>query len=457
MKLKLFIVILLFFCITTQAQFGVENIITNEAANANTVFAADMDGDGDIDVLSASQGDDTLAWYENLDGEGTFSDEHIITNNLDSTRYINGADMDGDGDIDVLSTTIVDNLVVWFENLDGLGNFSPQNIITSNLVSPKMVLAEDIDSDGDMDVLIASRLDNKITWFENLDGLGTFGPQHIITSNASSVDSVYYADLDGDGIKDVLGNRNSNGQPFWLKHLDGLGTFGPEQQITDQTNSSNYIIAHDLDGDDYTDIIITEFTGDIIGWYKNTDGLGTFGLRQIITTEVDAPRVIYATDLDNDGDIDILSASQADDKVAWYENTDGLGNFGPQQIISLYADGPMSVYAADLDGDGYKDAMSASIIDYKIAWYKNLTYLDTENHTLEQLYVYPNPVQNILYIENPTNLILSHIQIFDLLGRVVLSEKSNTNQLNISHLKGGVFYIIIETELGVLTRKMIKK
>jgi hypothetical protein len=47
-------------------------------------------------------------------------------------------------------------------------------------------------------------------------------------------------------------------------------------------------------------------------------------------------------------------------------------NFGPQQVITNQADGTQSVYAADLDGDGDTDVLSASEIDNKIAWYENL-------------------------------------------------------------------------------------
>ena len=76
-----------------------------------------------------------------------------------------------------------------------------------------------------------------------------------------------------------------------------------------------------------------------------------FGVQQVITTATDGAESVYATDLDGDGDMDVLSASSGDDKIAWYENL-GSGNFGPQQVITTAADGATSVYAADLDGDG---------------------------------------------------------------------------------------------------------
>ena len=93
---------------------------------------------------------------------------------------------------------------------------------------------------------------------------------------------------------------------------------------------------------------------------------------QLISTSADVARSVFAADLDGDGDVDVLSASWNDDKIAWYENTDGLGDFGPERIISTSADGAYSVFAADLDGDGDVDVLSASLFDDKIAWYENI-------------------------------------------------------------------------------------
>jgi len=71
-----------------------------------------------------------------------------------------------------------------------------------------------------------------------------------------------------------------------------------------------------------------------------------FSSEQIITAcEVCSPQDIYSADLDGDGDIDVLSASSLDDKIAWYEN-DGIGNFsGQKNLITTQADGANSVYS----------------------------------------------------------------------------------------------------------------
>ncbi|KAK3256864.1 hypothetical protein CYMTET_34025, partial [Cymbomonas tetramitiformis] len=84
-------------------------------------------------------------------------------------------------------------------------------------------------------------------------------------------------------------------------------------------------------------------------------------------------------DVDGDGDLDVLSASWNDAKIAWYAN-DGSGGFGSQQVISTLADFARSVYAADMDGDGDVDVLSASDDDDKIAWYYYTTAAPTSPH-----------------------------------------------------------------------------
>ena len=203
---RITLIILVFLSVKSLAQFGPQQIITTDVGTARYVFAADINGDGYVDILSASDGDDTLAWYENLDGLGTFGPKQIITQTLDQPRYVITADLDGDGDMDVLSLSLASDLVVWYENLDGLGTFSAANLISDQVDLPQSVIAVDLDGDGDLDVLSASRNDNKVAWYENTDGQGNFGPQQIISNTILVPITVFAADLDGDGDMYILVN-----------------------------------------------------------------------------------------------------------------------------------------------------------------------------------------------------------------------------------------------------------
>ncbi|MCH7785103.1 MAG: T9SS type A sorting domain-containing protein [Bacteroidetes bacterium] len=460
MKTKLTLLLTFIIFVSTYAQNGFQDqIISTDADHARSVYAADIDGDGDMDALSASRGDDKIAWYENTDGLGNFGPEQIISSEADHANSVYAADIDGDGDMDVLSASRGDDKIAWYENTDGLGSFGPEQIISSDADHALSVYATDIDGDGDMDVLSASENDDKIAWYENTDGLGSFGAEQIITTDADHAISVYAADIDGDGDMDVLSASEDDNKIAWYENTDGLGSFGPEQIITTDADHANSVYAIDIDGDGDMDVLSASREDNKIAWYENTDGLGSFGPEQIISTEAEKARSVYATDLDGDGDMDVLSASEDDDKIAWYENTDGLGSFGPEQIISTDADHARSVYATDIDGDGNMDVLSASRGDDKIAWYKNLGILVVNQNTLLDFSVYPNPTTGILIIKSKTNIV--QIEIHNNLGQLVLSTPiaigTDQNKIDISNLSQGLYFIKIKDENGNFGSKKVVK
>ena len=80
-------------------------LITTTADGAYSVATADLDGDHDLDVISASDNDDSVRWYENLGGASPEFKTHIITSTADKARSVAAADMDGDHDVDALSAS----------------------------------------------------------------------------------------------------------------------------------------------------------------------------------------------------------------------------------------------------------------------------------------------------------------------------------------------------------------
>ncbi|QRM90715.1 T9SS type A sorting domain-containing protein [Lacinutrix sp. WUR7] len=340
--------------------------VTSSAAGAKTVYSTDVDGDGDLDVLSASL-DGNISWYENQDGQGSFSSKKIISYNTAQAWAVHAADIDGDGDMDVLSIHNGGNFG-WFENLDGMGNFGEKHPIRSTNQG-KSVYGADLDNDGDVDVLTADR--DGISWHENIDGLGNFGSEKVLLfgSNITST-SVYASDLNGDGNLDVLQATQSQNKISWYEN-DGnsYDNFGGEDIISSYATYVQSVFASDLDGDGDMDVLSANQTSNSIVWYENIDGFGNFGLGQTITNLAYNAKSVYASDIDGDGDMDVLSASSNDGEIAWYENINGLGSFGSQQIIAVNA-GAESVFAADIDQDGNMDVLFGS--SSKIAWYKNL-------------------------------------------------------------------------------------
>ncbi len=351
-----------------------ENIVIDNTYypdNPRGIYSADLDGDGDLDVISASSNDDKIAWYKNLDGLGKFDKLKVISSTANGAYSVYSADLDGDGDMDVLSASNIDDKIAWYRNLDGQGNFSAEIVISTNADSARSVYASDIDGDGDMDVISASNNDDKIAWYQNLDGAGNFSTELVVSTTANGARTVYSEDIDGDGDMDILSASHTDSKIAWYKNTDGQGTFGPEIIITDLASGAIDVIAKDIDGDGDLDVLSASYFDNKIAWYQNIDGLGTFGAQQLITTNIDDANAVYASDIDGDGDLDVLSASYNDNKIAWYENTNGMGVFGAQQVISTNATGTQKVIAFDIDGDGNVDVLSSSLTDDKVVWYKN--------------------------------------------------------------------------------------
>jgi uncharacterized repeat protein (TIGR01451 family) len=352
-----------------QNAFGPQQIISTNANGANSIYAIDLDGDGDNDVLSAFIDGNKIVWYIN-NGNGNFSSEQIISTNASYAASVYAIDIDNDGDNDVLSASQNDDKIAWYIN-DGSGDFSTEQIISTSANNAYAVYAIDIDDDGDNDVLSASSFDNKIAWYIN-DGNGNFSSEQIISTNAISATSVYAIDIDGDGDNDVLSaSRNDNKIAWYIN--DGSGNFSSEQIISANADGATFVYAIDIDDDGDNDVLSASLFDNKIAWYIN-DGSGNFGTEQIISTNANGAYSVYAIDVDGDGDNDVLSASWLDDKIAWYIN-DGSGNFSAEQIISTNANYAVFVFAIDIDGDGDSDVLSASYIDSKIAWYENLIAL----------------------------------------------------------------------------------
>ena len=374
--------------------FDPQVTISHEATSAWSVRAADIDGDGDVDVLSASGSldlnDGVIAWYENTDGKGSFGPVAVISTEVMRPSSIDAADIDGDGDVDVVSASAADDKIAWYENLDGNGRFGAQNVITTDSSFAVSVATADIDDDDDIDVISAS-LNGQIVWHENTDGKGRFGEHWVIASEAigtrSVFSSIFVSDADGDGDLDVFSGGgsesiNDNGIAIaWYENIDGTGRFGGPTVITQSSDLTVWsLYAADLDGDGDNDLLAGGVGEITLLWFENTNGRGDFGVAKQISTDIAFEVLsVFAADLDVDGDMDSLSAarecagSSCGDRITWYENTDGNGSFGPEKVISTTVDWPTSVFSSDVDGDGDLDVLSASLRDSRIAWYENRT------------------------------------------------------------------------------------
>ena len=332
------------------------------------VHAADLDGDGDLDVVGAGERDDTVAWYENL-GHGAFSDRRVITTDVDHPIALDTADFDLDGDLDIVSASRDDNKIAWYENLGG--HFSTQRVLTTSAYRTESVQAADLDGDGQPDIVWGSREHQApVAWHRNLGGRD-FSEHRVLATGVAGRIGVRTGDLDNDGDLDLAWASLDADTVAWQENR-GDGQFGEYRRIGGTAGHEVHIEDLDLDGD--MDVVANApanhegRTHSV--WYENL-GDGEFAMRELGDDGPDRRSSYCSADLDGDGDRDVCSVAYDDDTTAWYENL-GDGTF-THRIVSTAARGGLVSEARDLDGDGDVDLLVAAY--YRgVLWFENLSH-----------------------------------------------------------------------------------
>ncbi|MCA9150807.1 MAG: VCBS repeat-containing protein, partial [Planctomycetales bacterium] len=335
----------------------------------DAVATFDADEDGDLDAVVAAVEDNAIVWFENVDGDGSFS-EGILVDVLAGAIYVTPADFNADGRDDILAVGAAGTLA-WYENLPG-ADFGPRQMLSDSLQGSEFATAMDVDGDGDFDVIATVNYEPnaQIVWYENTDGQGTFGGAHIVDEQLTSPREVAVADFDQDNDLDFAVASLFDNQIVIFTNEDGKGQFEIAQVIPTTQDIPVDVEAGDIDGDGDIDLTFMEFSGNSAAWIAN-DGSGTFGEPTTIGSVPAGPEGIDLADLDGDGDLDILISSLVDDQFSWLENF-GNGNFNDVQIIAEHVTGASAIQAADIDGDGDLDVIATAYELSRVLWYRNI-------------------------------------------------------------------------------------
>ena len=255
--------------------FAAEHIVSFAVSGARSVASTDVDGDGDADLLSASALGDKIAWHENTLGDGSIWNSHTVTTEADFAVSVAWADVDGDGDADLLSASTYDDKLAWYENTVGNGSAWTSRTVTVAADGAWSVAWADVDGDGDADLLSASAYDDKIAWYENTAGNGSIWATHTVTTAADGASSVSWADVDGDGDVDLLSASRGDDKLAWYENTAGDGSVWTTHTVTTAALSAASVSSTDVDGDGNIDLLSASYDNGRLAWYQNTASDGT--------------------------------------------------------------------------------------------------------------------------------------------------------------------------------------
>ncbi len=317
------------------------------------VSAADLDGDGDVDIVGAGRNSNALVWYEWI------GPDNFIPHTAFSATGVIGCwagDLDDDGDNDLAAAT--NSYLVWLAN-DGSGTFTSYTLYSSASCGWRVNVA-DVDSDGDKDILFADWIASDLFWFAN-DGSENF-TSHLVDGDLPGAHEVWGLDLDGDGDCDLIGTDWSAGNIYWYRN-NGAQSF--TRLLVGNTGSASGCwdaFPYDIDSDGDPDIAATNYGGYVV-WFENA-GAGSWTFHSIDNAFGAAVHGVCAADFDRDGDGDVIATGYSG-YVSGYQ----YPSWTKTSIDTRT--GPLPLWPQDIDLDGDVDFVLGA--DGTVYWYENTT------------------------------------------------------------------------------------
>ncbi len=382
-----------------------------------SIAAGDLNGDGHVDLISANFESDDVSVLIN-GGDGTFAPP-VTYGTGDGPHSLCAADLNGDGRLDLAVANRNSDDVAIFIN-DGAGLLVADSLYAAG-DQPLCVRAADLDGDEDGDLAVACAGDDAVRVMRN-QGDGTFQVEDAAAAGADPV-SLCAADLDGDGDPDVAAGNALSGDVAVFLNIDALKVLAtsPARHQNDVPAGGDLTVEFNspLDESTLSDSVFI-VCGSQTGWHPGTVAAGpadstaifssaapfacgetitamlTFGLKSHIGISMNAaygwsffaaaggqglfdrdtswaagntPQGVTAADADGDGLVDLVTANYQASSVGVFLN-DGAGGF---VMDSLYRvdDGPVRVCPLDLEGDGDLDLASVNAWDYTVSVLRN--------------------------------------------------------------------------------------
>lgn len=320
------------------------------ALNPHGIALADVDGDDDLDAITAN-GDLRSVVVLRNDGRGALLGDPSWTWLAGGDERLDpvvAADLDADGDVDVVTAGLSGGGVVVLPN-DGHGGFGDRIRYPGERVN--MLSLEDMDGNGTLDVLSANTSANSVGLYWN-PGDGTFA-EHETFPVGAGVSAVVGGDFDGDGDMDIAAsNRGSFSVSIVLQQ--DTRSFSERERIA-LLAAPEFLVVGDFDGDGDPDLATAnrDATADVL----LNDGQGVFSSRENFALR-DHPFSMITADLTGDGALDLISANEGTSTLRILTGL-GDGTFWFSAGLRVLH-GARFVAAGDMDGDGHLDLVTAN-------------------------------------------------------------------------------------------------
>jgi hypothetical protein len=331
------------------------SVIAGKTPDVEDAVFSDLDGDGTLDVISCTEGKNRKIY---INWAPEHPDDYLDSSKW-SSEFITASDgmmqwmfavpfqLDGKNGPDIIAGAKGSYAMLgWFqapENPRHMTDWTWMPIGPATWIMS--IILRDMDSDGDMDIVVSDRKPGAtrgVRWLENpgtdLLEKGEPWANHFIGGQDAEVMFMDMADLDGDGLEDAICSDRDNQKIRFWRRLDESGLRWEEFQIDlpDDVGKAKSVKAGDIDGNGKLDIVLTTYpegnaTLEGVTWFSYRESpfettwhrhhLGGMKGKKFDRTEL--------IDIDGDGDLDVMTCEEnyGPDSwglgVIWYENPFG--------------------------------------------------------------------------------------------------------------------------------------
>jgi hypothetical protein len=284
---------------------------------ASSVSIRDVDGNGFDDVVACGWDSGEVIIWRNFSRGDTWV-KQVVASGFGNAHWVDTADLDGDGDVDLVGAAADPGIIAWWQNDGGDPPQWTMHTVDSAFGGARSAVPVDLNLDGRTDILGTALVDNEVAWWQNDGGDPIAWSKNVISSSFSMAHHADAQDVDLDGDPDIVGAGYGAGRvTMWINNGGEPIQWLPRPLGTPFTGALVVGIA-DLDGDNRFDVVATSDALDKVAWWRNTsDNPATWG-EHVITDGFPNAWPLVVADLDHNGSLDVASGASGGTDISWW-------------------------------------------------------------------------------------------------------------------------------------------